>query len=446
MSEISVLVPVYNVDLYLSQCLDSLIGQTFRDMEFICVDDGSTDESGAILDRYAASDDRIKVIHKDNTGYGNSMNVALSHAAGKYIAVVESDDFAEQDMMQKLYDAAIAQKADVVKGDYFHYRNQKDTFVNRLGNYKKGVILNASSCPDLLNLADSIWSCLYKRSFLTDHNICFHETQGASYQDISFSLQVWLQAEKVYLIEEPLLHYRRDNPLSSMNNPSKLFCVFDEYEWVENRQEHILNMDSTLRQYFTASKYRDYLNHYYRVGVQYQYALLVRLEHSLHEDRKKGWVNESVFLPSVRDQVCEIEADRNRFFKRTSRGIPDRKLTMCRFMNDQVYGEAFFKALKAYPSVFIYGAGQVGKSLAKAILKRGGHVDAFLVTEIAEGQSVCMGIPVMEVQKAMPMADTCGVVIAVTEWSQYELYNILERHGFRYIFRTDEALRKAFDF
>ena len=115
-------------------------------------------------------------------------------------------------------------------------------------------------------------------------------------------------------------------------------------------------------------------------------------------------------------------------------------------MNDQVYGEAFFKALKAYPSVFIYGAGQVGKSLAKAILKRGGHVDAFLVTEIAEGQSVCMGIPVMEVQKAMPMADTCGVVIAVTEWSQYELYNILERHGFRYIFRTDEALRKAFDF
>ncbi len=444
MAEISVLVPVYNVELYLKECLDSLINQSFTDIEIICVDDGSTDESGNILDQYAISDSRIKVIHKENTGYGNSMNVALSHATGNYIAILESDDFAELDMLQKLYNSAVAQKVDVVKGDYFHYISNRDTFVNRLGDYNKGEILNIFSCPNILNLADSIWSCLYKHSFLLDHNIRFHETQGASYQDISFSLQVWLLAEKVYFLKDPLLHYRRDNPLSSMNNPSKLFCVFEEYDWVEEMMQGILKSNAIICQYFSASKYRDFLNHYYRVGTQYQYALLVRLEQSLLEDRKKGWIDESAFIPMIWEQIHEIEIDRNQFFKKTARPAPDARLITCDFKNTHVYEEAFFETLKIYPKVFIYGAGQVGKRLAKSIQQKGGKIDAFLVTKITKEHSICMGIPIIQVQEAIPMADSCGVVIAVTEWSQYELYGILEKYGFCHIFRTDEVVRKSF--
>ena len=95
MPQISVLVPVYNVECYLEQCLESLVKQSFKDIEMICVDDGSTDCSGLILDRYAASDSRIRVIHKQNTGYGDSMNVALDCARGEYIAILESDDYAK---------------------------------------------------------------------------------------------------------------------------------------------------------------------------------------------------------------------------------------------------------------------------------------------------------------------------------------------------------------
>lgn len=442
MSVISVLVPVYNVESYLEQCIDSLIHQTFQDIEILCVDDGSTDGSGDILDRYACSDSRIRIIHKENTGYGNTMNVALDHAIGDYIAILESDDFAEPDMLQRLYDAAVAQQADVVKGDYFHYLNREDTFVNRLRSYRKREIVNVNSCPDILNLADSIWSCLYKRSFLTDHKIRFHETKGASFQDISFSLQVWLQAERIYFIKEPLLHYRRDNPVSSMNNPSKLYCVFDEYEWIEETQKEILASSPVIRGYFIASKYRDYLNHYYRVGVQYQYALLVRLEQSLSKDKEKGCLDEAFFLPAVWKQISEIEIDKNAFFKQTARSVPDARLTTCNFKNGQIYGEAFFKELSAYPKLFIYGAGQVGKRLAEAVQKRGGKVDAFLVTRMIEGQTDCMGIPVWKVEQAAPLADHCAVVIAVTEWSQYELYGILEQYRFRHIFRTDDAVRR----
>ena len=443
MRELSVLVPVYNVAFYLEQCLDSLLGQTFPDFEVICVDDGSTDGSGEILDRYAAMDSRIRVLHKENTGYGNTMNVALDHAEGRYIGILESDDFAEPDMLRKLYASAVSWNADVVKGDYLHYTDGEDAFVNRLRVYEKETMLNVLSCPDILNLADSIWSCIYKRSFLTDHGIRFHETPGASYQDISFSLQVWLQAERVFFIKDPLLHYRRDNPGSSMNNPSKLFCVFDEYAWIEETKKTILDSCPKVCRYFAASKYRDFLNHYYRVGVQYQYALLVRLEQSLHRDKNRGWIEESAFLPNVWVQIREIQEDRDRFFRRTARAVPDARLTACDFKNSQVYEKAFFHTLSTYPKLFIYGAGQVGKGLAEAVWRQGGFVDAFLVTSKAEGQSLCMGIPVMEVREAVPLAESCAVVLAVTEWSQYELYGILEAYGFRHIFRTDQVVRKA---
>ena len=102
MAEISILVPVYNVEKYLSACLDSILQQTYTDFEVICMDDGSPDRSGDILDAYAGKDERIRVIHKANAGYGETMNAAMQLAKGNYIGIVESDDTIECDMYQVL--------------------------------------------------------------------------------------------------------------------------------------------------------------------------------------------------------------------------------------------------------------------------------------------------------------------------------------------------------
>lgn len=442
MPQISVLVPVCNVEAYLEQCLDSLIGQTFNDMEIICVDDGSTDRSGQILDRYAASDSRIRVIHKENTGYGNSMNVALDHAMGEYIAILESDDYAEPDMLQKLYDAAVGKDVEVVKANYYNYFGDKDIYTDRTADYPKNMAVNKHSHPAIFNLADTIWSCLYRRPFLMEHEIRFHETAGASYQDISFALQVWLYAEKAYLIEDAVLHYRRNNPGASMNNPAKLFCVFDEYEWIEEKFRDVWQSHSVLDHYFTAAKYRDYFNHYRRVGVQYQYALLQRLKESFDKDRTKGRVKQEAFLPRVWQMLCDMNEDINLFFHKTAKGAIDTRLNMCQFQNENVYAEAFFRELQNYPQVLIYGAGQVGQRLAKSVIDRGGHIDGFVVTRIEDDHMECMGISIREVGEASDLADTCAIVIAVTEWMQYELYQNLKQYGFKNIFRVDETIRK----
>ena len=163
MPKISVIVPVYNVEKYLNQCIDSLLDQTFTDYEVICIDDGSTDDCGRILDAYAKQDCRFRVVHKPNSGYGKSMNVGLQLAKGEYIAIVESDDFVEEDMLENLYHAAINSDADVVRGRYFRHTGGEDISAG----YYDGIPINQKisivSCPMLFCIAETIWTGLYRR-------------------------------------------------------------------------------------------------------------------------------------------------------------------------------------------------------------------------------------------------------------------------------------------
>lgn len=440
MPEVSVIIPVYNVERYLSQCLESVINQTLEEIEVICVDDGSTDTSGLILDDYAGRDSRIHVIHKANTGYGNTMNVGLNATSGTYVSVIESDDFVELDMLEKLYHAAIESGADITKANHYNYWEGKDEFCDWLKDFPKKQVINAVTYPNLLNKANTIWTCLYKRSFLSEYGILFHETPGASYQDISFALQGWLYAEKIYFIEDAVLHYRNDNPGSSMHNPNKVFCVLDEYEWLEEKFSKFWKEYPVLEGYFIATKYMDYLSHYYRVAVQYQYALLLRIADSLEKDMQGGRLMAEVFRADVWERVLEIHGNVNEFFQRTGKGIHDLRLDVCKFSNDEIYQEAFAEKLTTFPQVVIYGAGKVGRMLAHALVQKEVKIDYFAVTK-RTSDTEYMGIPIYELETLADLADLCAVVIAVVEKSQYELYQNLKKYGFKHIFRVDAIVQ-----
>ena len=113
MPKVSVVVPIYNVEKYLRECLDSIVGQTLKDIEIICVDDGSTDRSLSILREYEQKDPRIKVITKPNAGYGHSMNMGLDAATGEYMGIVDSDDYILPDMYETLYGFAVKDDLDI---------------------------------------------------------------------------------------------------------------------------------------------------------------------------------------------------------------------------------------------------------------------------------------------------------------------------------------------
>ena len=119
--KVSVLVPIYNVEEFLPECLDSLVNQTLKEIEIICINDGSKDGSLKILKEYASKDKRIKIIDKKNTGYGDSMNQGLKKATGEYVGIVESDDFIDKDAFEKLYKIAKDKNVEVVKSNYYEY-------------------------------------------------------------------------------------------------------------------------------------------------------------------------------------------------------------------------------------------------------------------------------------------------------------------------------------
>lgn len=227
---ISVIIPVCNVEKYVEQCVRSVMEQTFSDLEIICINDGSDDNSLSILKRLSTEDKRIIVVDKPNSGYGDTINTGIRLARGKYVGIIESDDFAEPDMYEKLFKAAEKFSADVTKGNFYEYYTS--TGEKKLNEYLQYVEYDCDMAHQewLLLLGPTIWCGLYRREFLIENKIWLLPTLGASYQDTSFAFKVMYVADSVTFIKDALLNYRCDNSDSSVKSTKKVYCIYDEIE------------------------------------------------------------------------------------------------------------------------------------------------------------------------------------------------------------------------
>ena len=221
--KISVLVPIYNTEKYLKKCLDSIAGQTLKDIEVICVNDGSTDNSLAVAEEFAEKDPRFKVINKENTGYGNTMNIALEKASGEYIGIVESDDFAASDMFEYLYSLSRSGTIDLVKGNFYDYYEDYNKPPRAYENKERNMIPD-SMVPFILSENaqiqfghPSVWSAVYRREFINDNNIRFKEEKGGGWVDNPFFYETLCKAKSIIWTKRPLYYYRKSNPNSSSN-------------------------------------------------------------------------------------------------------------------------------------------------------------------------------------------------------------------------------------
>ncbi len=235
MVKVAVIIPVYNVEKYLPQCLDSVINQTLSDIEIICVNDGSTDNCGKILQEYATKDKRIKIITQKNSGYGKAINAGLSVATGEYVAILESDDWAESDMYATLYRLAQKHNLDVIKADYYEFWSNGFNKTAKIGQPSDyNVIFRLEPDKYMGKIWGSIWSALYRRKFLQDNNIAVTESRGASYQDTGFIFKTNICAKSMMLLDKAFLHYRQDNAGSSVKNKEKIFALSKEYDEIES--------------------------------------------------------------------------------------------------------------------------------------------------------------------------------------------------------------------
>jgi glycosyltransferase involved in cell wall biosynthesis len=228
--KVSVVIPVYGVEPYLRQALDSVLAQTLKDMEIIIIDDGSKDGCAAIIDEYAARDTRIRAEHRENGGYGKAVNRGMDMAQGEYTAIFEPDDWIEPDMYESLYHIAKQSGAAVVKSDFWIETGNESKAANTFSDFGS-VDRNVFPKIDqsIFDKNPSIWSALYCTAFLRTGNIRFLETPGASYQDRSFHFKTLTAAERVFIVHKPYYHYRKNAAGSSVNSGGKVFCVVDEF-------------------------------------------------------------------------------------------------------------------------------------------------------------------------------------------------------------------------
>lgn len=218
----SVLVPIYNVELYLMQCLDSIVNQTFKNIQIICINDGSIDSCSLILNKYSQKDSRICVVNQENKGYGAALNNGMQYVQADYITIVEPDDFLSLDTYDSFYtEIKKYPEADIIKYAYWNYNIQSGE--ERISPSSSSQLslpnkpFKITQYPQLLWYHPSIWSCVYRTSFLQENNLRFVEAPGAGWTDNPFFISSMCLAKNILWRNYKFYYYRQGHATSSSN-------------------------------------------------------------------------------------------------------------------------------------------------------------------------------------------------------------------------------------
>lgn len=232
--KVSIIVPVYNVEQYLSKCLDSITAQSLKEIEILAVNDGSTDKSLQILEEYSKKDFRIKVLNKPNSGLSDARNFAFDHICGEYVGFIDSDDFIDAQMYETMYQKAISTDADIVECNLHHTweNGDEDTEIGEKLTDKEQLIMNGRSV---------VWNKIYKTSWLLNTEVRF--PSGLIYEDVNFYCKLIPSLNKIEYVDDAFVHYVQRG--SSINNQQSI------------RTLHIIDILSDIYAFYEKNGYLD---------------------------------------------------------------------------------------------------------------------------------------------------------------------------------------------
>ena len=309
MAKVSIIVPAYNVEPYLVECMESITRQTLEDIEIICINDGSTDGTLKILKRYAEKDSRIVLIDKENGGYGIGMNIGLSVATGEYIGIVEPDDFVPVNMFGDLYEIAKANDLDFVKADFYRFERDSngDMFLtyNHLDrkNQYYNKVFDPSHTPEAIRFIMNTWSGIYRKAFLDEYNIRHNETPGASFQDNGFWFQTFAFAKRGMIIDKPYYMNRRDNPNSSVKNVQKIYCINAEYDHIRDVLMQYPETWERFKTYYTLKRFHNSVATLRRISNEFKKDYVERFSKEMKRAKQTGEMDEELFTAAERDNL-----------------------------------------------------------------------------------------------------------------------------------------------
>ncbi len=415
MIKVSVIMPSLNVAKYIREAMESVIHQSLKEIEILCVDAGSTDGTWEILKEYEAKDCRVKLISSEKKSYGYQMNLGIRHAQGKYIGIVETDDYIDEDMYKSLYEAAEKHQADVVKSDFDMFTLDADgdkQFVNySLKRNNRIEYHRVYSCADYIDgvsiVECYIWNALYKKEYLEKYQIRFNETAGAVYQDFGFKYQVGFTAERIVALDGSYYRYRRDNQASSTYHSKGVEYNFTEAKYLlrmlkekgitDNRIYKAAIKDIVL---YVFGSYKDLL----KWGVPSENTKNVLLECTslAREYMKENIIKLEDFDYPFQVDIKLLMEDFDLFNKYNKVVAQMETEAVCQFV----------KKVNEYNEVVLFGSGIRGKAACSFLLNnRCKHLVAFCDNdESVQGQSK-MNLPIVSPQKAKELYPNALYVI-----------------------------------
>ena len=284
---ISVIVPIYNVEKYLSKCLDTILAQTFSNIEIICVNDGSTDNSRKILAQYAQKDSRIKIVDKKNGGLSSARNAGMKVAQGEYYSFIDSDDWIDETMLEKLYNSMVALDTDISicavhqfdetrqelddSNPYYTLGFFDESFDNRAFSY-------VDTKPFLLDVCVMAWNKLYRKSFIEECQVEFPE--GLIFEDGPFFFSIFFKTKKVSIVRDFLYYYRINRSGSIIQKAGKKFLnVIDVVELMYSKIKEIPDFED-VKYIFFRKKVEDFIYRFENLNPKYRKAFAKKLKQS----------------------------------------------------------------------------------------------------------------------------------------------------------------------
>ena len=369
MIRVSVIVPVYNVENYLDEAMESLIRQTLKEIEIICINDGSTDGSLEILKKYAEGDERITVVDKENEGYGVGMNIGLDKARGEYIGILEPDDFVPLNMFEDLYKAAKENDLDFVKADFYRFSRNEDNgnmsleynHLDKTGeNYNQ--VIDPFEKPYISRFIMNTWSGIYKREFIEEHHIRHNTTPGASFQDNGFFWLTMIYAKRCMFIDRPYYMNRRDNPNSSVNSKEKVYAMNIEYDYIYDIFMRPENEElwERYKTYFTLKRFHNNMFTLTRISDSCKKEFTERFGKEMKRARDKDETDLQLFTVLEREKLDLLINDPNGYYLKYAlyegRSAADRAARL-------------EKELREIKNSFAYKIGRAVTALPRKIIK-----------------------------------------------------------------------------
>lgn len=416
MCKVSVIIPVYNVEKYLGDCLDSVLNQTLEDLEVICIDDASPDRCGMILDSYAEKDSRVHVIHlPDNHMQGYGRNLGLDQAKGEYVYFLDSDDLISRSALEELYTIA---SEDFLDGIFFDAKPlfEERRFALKHSDYdrpRKGCYRDEIYAgPELFEAfsLQSDWSVLvqcqfWKRFFLIEQKVRFLEE--TEHEDEWFSFQAILLAQRVRYVPEPYFthRYRSDSVMTREAHPKDFHGYFINYRaMVDFVEEHDLVTPGTENNIF----------HIYERILQF-YDIFDAQEDPLSWFRTED---------ERRDYLYLRHAKHGKVFYQN---------ILARMIEDEDGDSSILDLIAAGEiEIWIYGAGIIGRKVCSVFENLNYVVGGFLVSETKDNPRAVLGRKVFGIDEVCP-SDNRVAVIALSAAYHSEVKAMLETHGWKYL-------------